>query len=146
MTDLWRLCLDTFDGFYPNAAAVLQHFGSSTDRLANVTRPRRAPAGRPLAGVRADGSSGQLVRLQAWRFYDAPGSLRTPSPAFLQGRTICSEIETPRLSQWPFTGARCGVTVPSTWTPARTLAAAPPANMMFLETLRIAWLTPDATA
>ena len=29
-----------------------------TDRFANVTRHRRAPAGRPSAGVRADGSSG----------------------------------------------------------------------------------------
>ena len=34
-----------------------------TDRLANVTRHRRAPAGQPRAGVWADGSSGLRVRL-----------------------------------------------------------------------------------
>ena len=37
--------------------------GPPTDRSATVTRHRRAPAGQPRAGVRADGSSGLRVRL-----------------------------------------------------------------------------------
>ena len=64
------------------------HIGTtpSTDRLAYVTRHRRAPAGQPRAGVRVGGSSGLRVRL-----YDrlgarcAPG--KTPVRSSPVGRT-----------------------------------------------------------
>lgn len=42
--------------FFSSSSKVPFHL--DTDRLANVTRPRRAPAGRLQAGVRVDGSSG----------------------------------------------------------------------------------------
>ncbi len=92
-------------GSPPSQRAALLH----TDRLATVTRHRRAPAGQPSAGVRADGSSGLRVRLHG-REGSAQGGARLP--AFLPGRPIGSETETPRLPQLSSHGARRGVACP----------------------------------
>ena len=51
---------------------------SPPDRSANVTRHRRAPAGRPSAGVRAGGSSGPWVRLYGREGRGGRGARRGP--------------------------------------------------------------------
>ena len=104
----------------------------TTDRLATVTRHRRAPAGRPRAGARADGSSGPAGS-PPW----PPGDKTAERPAHRgsaahpplprKGRPICSETETPRLSKWPYHAARCGVagSRPVRWrNPARSRSGA----------------------
>ncbi|KAL7369743.1 hypothetical protein ABVT39_007333, partial [Epinephelus coioides] len=74
------------------------------DRLALVTCHRRAPAGRPSAGVRADGSSGPRVRL-----YGREDPRGARAPRSLPGRPLCSVTEKPRLPQVSDDGARRGV-------------------------------------
>ena len=78
------------------------------DRSALVTRHRRAPAGRPSAGVQAGGSSdprGFASKAREGRG-SAPAARSPPTlPAACQLR---SETETLRLSQWPHRASRRG--------------------------------------
>ena len=97
-----------------------------TDRPATVTRHQRAPAGRPSAGVRAEGSSGLRVRLQGsatgWRKRLLPSRVPTISVA---------RPRRPVSPSGPPTEDRPEAASGQRWQ-ARTRVS--PANTMFLKT------------
>ena len=77
--------LNTLSDFFPQSVFGPVGPRTHTDRPATVTRHQRAPAGRPSAGVRAEGSSGLRVRLQGsatgWRKRLLPSRVPTISVA-----------------------------------------------------------------
>lgn len=98
-----------------------------TDRLAPVIRHRRAPAGQPSAGVRADGSSGLWIRLhgrEGARKGGPGGPFLCVPPGSPQ---VTGETEKPCLPQRSCDGARCGVSAGHT-APPTPPSSGPPAS------------------
>ena len=102
-----------------------------TDRLANVTGHRRAPAGQPRAGVRADGSSGLPVRLYGREGHARRGSEGTLPPRSSRAARSVARPRRPVCPSGPSTEPVAGSERP----PGRPPRArgGPPANTMFLE-------------